>query len=435
MKVPDTAYRRVGDQYEETHFGWDGEIHPRSLVEALVVRASKKSAHYVVTRVIADPYNDLTGPRDDFYNRGSRTSEGPWSSDFPSDPRQLIYIAKKEYSPAIPTDIDSVELDNDDPALRSGDVVQIQEMDIHGREIDSGYPLHRTHAITEPSRNVGSVEEFFKRAANLRPRIAHQLSRSSKKREQLLMAAQKRIEPGVPARPFSDPERSEEVGYGLRSRYTFGSQHVEDHFVDIYACLASRHDKELGGQRIFTESGNQYFTPNIKPFGEASDDDPLCKIEIITHSETVFCPAIGEQRVAVIVDGDTYTAVVNPERSSHYFKEPGHDVIMDGFRRVGVTMDTYGVTSAQQEALMRREQARNKILDAAIERIALEDIPGLEAGAQRNIVELSIQPTEDNRIIAGLADGEPSAITPYGATLLIPKSMLDSVEVIFLGIE
>lgn len=63
------------------------------------------------------------------------------------------------------------------------------------------------------------------------------------------------------------------------------------------------------------------------------------------------------------------------------------------------------------------------------------DLRPLDDEAERRIMAMRAEATEANRIIAGIVGSEPISAISSGAPLLIPRSMLDSIEIILPSVN
>ncbi len=373
----------------DEHFAWDGEITPLSSVGAFAVRIEDGLVHFVITQVLADPNNDY--PMDSSVYPYRFTTAGynnPWSKRFPINPRALEHMANTAYSKDVPNQLDSVELgQNSTDSIKPGDMIRVQELLAQG--IARGRRVGQTvYEVSKIDGDSYSVEEFFLKSARLKPKIAAQLLRAYQKRERLLLLEQARISPNQPVRPFAELNdcsilRTETTDNARRimAKYVFGGGPVKDHFVDIIAEVAPESLVRFGGLRTYTESGVHHLTPNITPFGHGSIGDPLCVISIEVYTESTLNPAVGEQNIRLDIDGVAYAAIKDSFFSSRYFDNVGHRIVVRGFRETTTTLDTYrlkpdGFTIIEPE--------------------------------------------------------QPPVTTLYcGAPLLVPRSMLDHIEILF----
>lgn len=454
MIVPETITSAFGREPGERPFDWDGEIDQEAMIEAFVVDVVDDSAHFVITHY--DPTNDYQysvngGRHSDHYNSASLYKG--WSSQFPKIYRDLIYMAQATQPTEIPEIclIDKAKLQPDSPELKPGDFIHIHHLILWEKPSEygskSGATILEMCKLPRPNEPVAS---FFERTAHLRPRIAKQLARTIVKRESMQMNARDRINPNDPIRPFEDMESTFTPTEGnsirshcFRSRNVFGSGPVEDHFVDITAVPAGDYYTELGGVQNYTTTGRHMFTPNVIPFGEGSVEDPLHVITVEIFSTTVFCPAIGEQRAYITIDGKKYELLQNHELSSSNFKQPGHEIIYKGVREEGVEKDTYEITAEQSDALIQRSRKEMQIAgmvvrqsyDNFFEGKGMDDSEILEQRIEDRIQTLRNEASEANNVIASIVGQEPIFRLPSGAHLLVPQSMLDSVEITLSGTE
>jgi hypothetical protein len=221
------------------------------------------------------------------------------------------------------------------------------------------------------------------------------------------MVSNPRINPNEAFRPFENtPTR--EGRRGLKDRRVFGNGQVKDHFVDVNAKEQFPDNAILQGDIRFTHTGDVTLIPNIMPFGEGSDDDPLMEVMIEIHSKTVLDRAVGEQQVYVLIDGVKYTAFVDSETSSHYFVNPGHEIVFGGFRAEGQTSDCKQLTNEQREAYFRKIEAN-------------------DTGRESTYT--------DKRILESVANNTLNGAMTSGASLMVPLSKLDSIEVVLPTVD
>lgn len=456
MIIPETISVSHGGGQKEIPFRWDGDVHQEALLTALVVEVTDRKAHFVITHFDSpDNSRFLEYGSSGDYESSTANIWASWSDQYPRDYRDLLSLADREYRDDVPatSQLDVVELEPDAPEVREGDMIHIHKLLLWGdvAEEDQVMGSKRGRLFNEVCKiptEPRTVEDFFRDAAKLKPRIARQLARTHEKRERMHMESLNRILPNEPMRPFEDAEAcmvgKNRMGHDIyRSRSVFGAGPVKDHYVDVTAMRAGDTLTELGGSQNWTVSGRELFTPNVIPFGEGSEEDPLYAIEIRIHSYTVLCPAVGEQKVMITIDGVQYDALKNGELSSSRFEQPGHDVVMEGVRPVGASKDTYEITAEQSEALAERRRSEGEAVSAVNqeaydEYISTGKITPIEDSfdeADRRIMVLRAEATEANQTIATIIGGEPISSISSGAYLLIPRSMLDAVEIMFPAIE
>ncbi len=454
MIVPETIVDWRLSESVERPFIWDGKIHQDAMIEAFVVEVSNSRVHFVITHY--DPAHDFDFSESGGYSSDRYQTVGrhqAWSSQFPKDYRELLCTADAAYKTGVPETslTDSVPLSSDTPELVAGDFIHIHQSLLWEEPSENGSKSGLTvFDICKLPKPNELPEAFFERAARLRPRIAKQLVRTMAKKEALRMNQQNRITPNEPLQPFKDPDSTltpiEWNGiksHIYRSRNVFGNGPVKDHFVDITATPAGDYYTELGGTENFTSTGRHLFTPNVMPFGEGSEDDPLHVVRVAVYSTTVFNPAVGEQRAYITIDGIKYELLKNAGESSYYFERPGHDVIYEGVREEGVEYDTYQITSEQSEALRQRHIIEKNIVGAVVNQAFADfeadgvrpDLATLERQAEEKVTALRAESSKVNKAIAGILGTEPDVKLSSGAHLLVPKSMLDSIEITLPGTD
>lgn len=453
MIVPETISNQYIEDGEERPFDWDGEIHQIAMSEAFVVDVSNNKAYFAITHHDSSEDEGFQGASGDSSIYTSAGLYKRWSNQFPGIYRDLLRIVDTEYPATIPEpgQIDDLVLESDAPDLAPGDFVHIHRLLLWEKARETGGRAgHFVTEVCKQPRANESPEAFFERTTNLRPRIARQLARTIAKREEMHMHAQNRLTPNEPYRPFTDLDSllvptdwNGIKGHFYRSRNVFGTGPVKDHFVDITAKPASDYHTELGGQQSFTANGRHLFTPNVIPFGEGSSDDPLYIIKVSISSDTVFSPAVGEQSAHLTIDGRKYTLLKDREQSSYYFEQPGHDVVFEGVREEGIKTDTYEITPEQSNALAERHLNEMQATSSVMRQDYADFLAGKDTMSlaelheliERRVQALRAEANAINETIASIVGREPTHTISDGAHLLVPRSMLDSIEITLSGIE
>lgn len=453
MELPDVIKDHRGwdedDEVRYIPFVPSGEIEQKNLVEVLVTEVDDRVVKFIVLDVL-DGLEDVMEGRGNLY---AHTADYglPWFRRFARNYRWLTGIAETDWGDDdIPIRPDTIEIDAFNDLISAGDTIHIHSNIYWGNEEgNSKTGIWRFEACRLPVENR-DVQQFVNDSAKRKAKLARLMARSMARREFLDMQKQTRIEPGLPYRPFEDSSEDSEsvriLKHGtqqwLIARGAYGSGPVKDHYVDIIARPAGDYLTELGGQRNCTVEGTALLTPNITPFGDGSPEDPLYEIDIEIKSETVLNPAVGEQRVQILIDGKVYDALQSAENSSHMFKRPGHRIAMEGYREHGVKYDTCALTEEQAEALSRRGKKEHRtvmgIVYGAIHegRDFIAEMKQLDDDAEEKILaQRGMEDDPDNQIIATISDNPLTDSISTGAPLLVPRSMLDAIEVNFLAIE
>ena len=453
MIVPETItlYEWQDDVPREVPFHWDGEVHEQARMQAFIVDVKDRRAHFVITHY-DNPEDDRFKwhGSSDGYDTQTATIWAGWASQYPNYPKVLREVANSRYSGEVPDEnhLDSIYLEEDAPEIVPGDTVHIHQLLLWGDVLpeDNTHAIKLGHTIYELCKMPMANEEvgvFFERTARMRPRIAAQLVRTSAKREMLDMQSYPRIHPNTTARPFEDTascligrERHGRHDEIFRSRNVYGAGVVKDHYLDVTARVAGEYYTDAGGIQRFTDKGGHLFVPNIVPFGSLSEDDPLYVVEIKLWSSSVICPALAEQKVFVTIDGIRYEALQDPEDSSTSFDKPGRRITFNGLRRVGQEYDMFELTEEQSQALFDRTTQEfnvgRSVMMEIIERdgslwgVELQEINN-EIG--RRIKQMRAEAEAQNRVIEGIIGVEPKYKNPQGGALLLPKSMLDALEI------
>ncbi|MDZ7786109.1 MAG: hypothetical protein U5L95_03240 [Candidatus Saccharibacteria bacterium] len=414
------------------------EFSQRSLLQGIVVEANNEQAQYIVTHVL-DGKEEVLDYDFDFYPEFRTASvHSPWYSETPESYRALLYELNGDESPDAFPASDSVAL-TDNLELLPGDTIHVHqtmfwETDEQGRK--SGYPRYDVCKLPVANTGLSVVLETI-RAERLE-RIAQKIKKIEED-EQEAMSGCVRILPNEPTRPFENPgpHNTDSNRYQrISSRYAYGDGVVDDHFVDIKAQEAYIGDVELGGVRRFGADGTEYLVPSIMPFGEGTIEDPLYELEIHIHSETKLNPAVGELRGYVMIDGTKYEALLDPEVSSHYFENPGHDITFSGFRAEGVQFDMVGINKEQSDALYVRSRREQDIamdqLYASIDRREdfADKLEQIDQRAQQAAREQRQLQQKEQKIIDSIRNNPRKYTISTGASILVPRSMLDAIEVV-----
>ncbi|MCB9821671.1 hypothetical protein H6798_04005 [Candidatus Nomurabacteria bacterium] len=440
MEVPKTVTSRRWDSATrsevslELPFEYD-QISLDNVVEALVVGTDQAgNSRYVITKVV-EGKNDVC---DDFFaDYNSAKVEYGWFYDFPEDYRLLCMQAENGFSlfrklDEYTTDILPASVGE----FALGDKLLISHYTAWGQSPDhSGrIGLLVTDAIIlEQFDEVGAEIE---RLAARKQRLAKQLVRTIEHRERLKLRSLTRIEADVPSRVF---EHSQSDGDNITIRYVFGNGPVQDHFVDMTASARDFLKQDILGTLRYSQDGGTYVTPHFLPFGMGTKEDPLMAIALHVHTDTVLNPAVGEQTVSLLIDGVTYSGCVDPEMSSHYFENPGHDIYFFGFKQQGRDLDTFRMSKEQAHAYHQQREFRHKVvmggLYAALRqgRGVFDDPQEMEALEREIGQELDSMPIDE--ITKSLHAMRPDYSVSGGACILVPRSMLDSIEVVFHRIQ
>lgn len=306
---PPTECRDTNFEGEVTTipYEWSGTTEQTLLVQGLVVDVGKTALSVAVTHI-----HESTWSSDSLHREvGSYL----WFQQIGnSHYRELLSLSG---SNAGGIDFSKVKrraqeypVHEDGPEILPGDTVHVHQTVFWGtRKADGQRGVSAIDVCKLPIPNVG-VEEGLQKLSERTVRLAKQLVRSAQAREHTSMLSNPRINPNEAFRPF------EEVRDEATSRVTdcrvFGHGQVKDHFVDVKAKEQYSGNRELQGDIRFTEKGDVTLVPNIMPFGEGSEDDPLMEVSIEIHSTTVLNRAVGEQQAYVLIDGVKYTAFVDP---------------------------------------------------------------------------------------------------------------------------
>lgn len=427
-------------------FTFSDRIEQDCAVEALILGRDGNELRFVVTDVLDGEQNLARGHTITDFN--TIYYGAPWFRQLTQDPDILRGLIHAEATGArLPDWPDKQEFLQIPDGVEPGHFVHIHANIYWGTTGEEGISqtgIWGFEVCKMPADPV--VPEDYVRTNQARKiRLAKLVLRGMERKEYIDMQSNERIEPDKPRRPFANQEqcrvtyvsgRTEQDAYV--KRFVFGAGPVRDHYVDVTARLAADYHTELGGIQRFTDKGTHLFVPNEMPFGSLdSDDDPLHLVEIRMYSELVRSPALAEQKLYVMIDGVRYEALTDYEQSSHDFSKPGRRLHFGGVRRVGKEKDMYVISPEQSDALLKRRIQQDKIVKAVLNEaidthgsLWAANFDELNDEAGRRIMAMRAQATEQNRVIAEiLGVQEPQYQNPQGAALLVPRSMLDSIEI------
>jgi len=425
------------DEIVHTTFEWNGITDQNLLVEGLVVGIGETALRVAVTHIHEDTWRS-----DDFYRE---VSSYAWFQQIGNSYyRDLLGLSKARTAKRDLGRVErlSQEYPLTDPSVEiaAGDTVHVHRTVFWGSDGtpgQRGIPVYDVCKLPVP--NIG-VEAGLQKLSDRTLRLAKQLVRSAQNREHIDMLTNPRVQPNEAFRPFEDSKA--EGTHKVVSRRVFGHGQVKDHFVDVKAKEQYVRNWELQGDIRFTEEGDVTLVPNIMPFGEGSEDDPLMEVSIEIHSTTVLNRAVGEQQAYVLVDGVKYTAFVDPEVSSHHFENPGHEVVFGGFRADDETLDCFWLTKEQKEAYFRKRERERELTTSVIDEAIdagkqLTGKDGVVTGEEidRRRKEVDSLASEDARIIESIKNNTLDGAMSTGAPLMVPRSMLDSIEVILPAVD
>lgn len=428
-EITETSYEGVTTSHP---FEWNGKTEQSLLVQGIVVSVGETALQLAITHI-----HDGNWRSDSMYGEVGHT---PWFQQIGTlHYRELFYLSERKANKDILENLERrtqpYTIHEGTPFVEPGDTVHVHRT-IFWQDVQNGLTgLHITDICKLPVPNM-NVDEALVKLYERNIRLAKQLARTAQYREHLNMISNPRIQPNQAFRPFAETVSSEERT--VNDRRVFGHAQVLDHFVDVSATKQYEGNREVQGDMRFTEKGDATVVRNIMPFGEGSDNDPLMELSIKIHSDTVLNKAVGEQQVYVVVDGVKYAAFKDPEASSHYFEQLGHDVIFSGFRAEGETLDCFWLTAEQKDAYFRKSAREREIsmqvLNEAI--MAGKDYYGSDAAEvnaeiARKLAEAEELAVDDAKIIESIKSSPLDGSISSGAPLMIPRSMLDSIEVVF----
>lgn len=415
----------------DTHIAAGLDVWQESLVQAFVVNRERTEARIVVTRVLEGRervMRNWTG----YSGYATADPRVLTFSEMPNDYRSLVWTAGVNVGELGSPQTDRVYA-HEGATFEPGDTVHIHDMWYQNPDNDKQYFGKKEFCVL-PVPNTG-VEEAVNAMRYRNSRLAGIMARTIEHREQLALQGLPRIFPDEPYRPFQDfPDT--EGAKTVNSRAAYGAGQVKDHFVDVTAHRPHEMDMEHGGVMRFGRDGSRYVTKNILPFGPGSDDDPLMQLEVHVHTTTVHNPAVAEQQMQLLIDGKPYIARVDVERSSHYFENPGHDVYFGGFTVEGV-QDTAKLTEDQIAALNRKfdlehDAIMRKVYEALNEGRDFVNQPReLNTEVMEEVARCMALLEDDKARIDSINDNEPESTIGAGALILVPRSMLDSVQIVF----
>ncbi len=378
-------------------------------VEVLVVEINKYGhPGCVITRVygghnyVYDRYNsDLVTAGEEF----------GWHDLHPRAFRQKLNRAEHGYK-GLGESISLDYLPLDDSNLQAGDLARVRHF-ILWCESDSpdilvGKDIYEAELLES---NVVVEAELAKRA-ELKQQVARQLVKSAMHRERLAISGLPRFTQGDSLRLPIPQADLVDGQFRTIKRCVLGGGQAADYFVDINLRPFRREQGVSRGEVLFTPSGDALLVPYLPPLGHGTEADPLVELGINIGSTTVHNPAIREQQVAVTVDGITYSAEADPELSSRFFEQPGHHMVFNKFKLPGGGPNVVQLSQVQVEALLEPYRRDLALVTGAL--------PPQEV-------------VERNKIIQSINRLSPVGEFPTAAKLLVPLSMVDSIEVTFLA--
>jgi len=420
-------------------FEWGGEFYQERVLQGLAIAATSESVTIIVTHT-----NDEKSP-DTFHG----DSDSAWFQQISdSDYKSLSWISdvdtEKLNDETIKRKARTFRMYDDSPGVKPGDTLHVHQSYFLSKPTPDSSQWKTASHVDEvcllPNVNIG-VEAGLDRLAKLRVRLARQLVRSAKIREHLTMIQNPRIDPNNSFRPFGEAELDDKEKTRIKARRVYGAGQVDDHFVDIKADIQRGTDEEIRGDLRFTTKGGVVITPQIAPLGEGSEHDPLMKVEIHIHSSNVHNRAVGEQQAYILIDGVKYVAEKDPEISSQYFENPGHDVYFAGFRPEGVSKNTFTLTEEQRQAYFDKGDAEHTATrDFINEMISkgkdpYKSNPEMNAELEKRIAQVLAADAERAGILETIGDNPLDSDVNCGAPLVVPRSMLDSIEIVFPSIN
>ncbi len=419
---------------------WD-EVEQRYLVQGIVIAVKDRRAHYVITHVL-DGCEEILD--DDFYPEPrSASTQSPWYSDVPNSYRALWYELEDTDPPNPLRIADKVDL-AEGQIIVPGDTIHVHQTNfwkITGPSSKTGYP--RYDVCKMPIANLGLEVMLASVLQQRRQKVEAALQRMQQNEQQEMLAS-RRLLPNQSERPFVDPGKhdpNENYYQTVTSRFVYGEGPVTDHFVDISARTAYEGDVAYGGVLRYGTDGSVYLITALLPFGAGSADDPLYELKITIHSQTIINPAVGELRPQVVIDGVTFAAQLDVEESSSRFKYPGHHVVFSGFRQDDAEWNMAPLTPEQSNAIFtrsKRERSRNlRILHEGLLRgeDMKEILDLLDDSAQQEALRAAKDHAHEQALIDSIKSNPSTYTISSGAPILVPRSMLDAVEIRFNSLE
>lgn len=351
-KLTMTHEYEPGREHGNWHIPGDGEIMtPRWLVEALIVRVDDEGQHYAVTRVLEgskEVYDSFSTP---LHSPVSGLALGPDKAAY--RPYRVL-LEDPEYESVFDeyTRLDTLLTERRD--VQVGDRVRIQRWNYPiSNETPNSWTIHRIDSVTvlESGIDVAAEEE---RVRAQKEYVRKNFAGIFRRLEQIQLQTREQL-----STETETPVRWRGARDGVHvAHYTYGDGPILDHFVDIKAAPYSPHGSvPLGGDNRFTQSGAMYVARDITaglPSNElVKASEPMVELSAHAWTETAHNPAVNALRIDFVVDGVRYYSRKEPELSSHYFKEPGHDMHFEGYHPEGQEYDGVEVVQEELESINR----------------------------------------------------------------------------------